>query len=215
MVPRKDTRTTSRNRSAGIPARLLGTWRLLLASLARRTGGVVRSGAPAIRTLGVDAATDMAQTVRTGAPRQMRPGLALVIGLAATIIGAVGMRLIDPARSAGYGIATAFVGVLWVLARLAVMRLANRPGSTIADDAVPIAWAAGALPQLIALTPALRTVAWALGIALTIRTLLATGGSRRDAIRLAAWGYGIEIAGFFMVALGRSIDVALRVFLGG
>lgn len=215
MVPREDTRTTSQNRPASVPARLLATWRRLLASLARRTGGAVRSSAPAILTLGADAATDAAQTVRSGAPRQLRPGLALFIGLVSTVIGAVGMLLLNPARSAGYGVATAFVGVLWVVARLAVMRLANRPGSSITDDAVSVAWATGAVPQLIALTPALRTVAWALGFALTVRALLATGGTRRDAIRLTAWGYGIEIAGFFMVALGRSIDVALRVFLGG
>lgn len=215
MVPRDDTRTPFVTKLSTLLSRLLATWRRLLASLASRTGRALGSSAPVIRTQGTDVATDIAQTIRTGAPSRLRAGPAIAVGLAATIIGVVGTRLAEPASSLGYGVATAVVSALWVVARLVVMRLANRPGGSIREKAVPVAWASGALPQLVAVTPALRTFAWALGLVLTIRTLIATGASRRDAVRLAAWGFGIEIAGFFMVALGRSIDVALRVFLGG
>lgn len=215
MVPREAPPTSPPNKAAGLLLRLLATWRGLLASIVARMRGFMRSGMPAVGTLSRETASDLAEMLRSGAPRQLRQGPALVAGLFATIAGAVGTRLLDPGRSLGQSIALAIVGVAWVVARLAVMRLAHRPGSSIPDAAVTVAWAAGALPQLIAVTPVLRTAAWALGLTLTIRTLLAAGGSRRDALRLAAWGYGIEIVGFFAVALGRSADVALRIFLGG
>jgi len=137
------------------------------------------------------------------------------MGLAATAIGAIATQVISPPRGFLQGLALATVSVMWVLARLLVMRLANPKGSTVDDDGISTAWGAGALVQLVALTPPLRTLAWAVGAFLSLRALLRSGASSEDSLRVVLWGYGIEVAGFFLVAAGRSVEVAVRVFMGG
>lgn len=144
-----------------------------------------------------------------------RPVGALTLGLTATVVGAVAAQLISPVRLPAQSVALVVVNVLWVVARLPVMRLANRADSTIDASTITMAWSAGALLQLAAVTPALRTLAWLIGAILSLRVLLKSGASPQESLRLVLWGYGIEVAGFFLVAAGRNLDVAVRVFMGG
>lgn len=139
---------------------------------------------------------------------------ALAIGVAATAAGAIVTQLLAPARDLTQTGALAAVSILWVLARLVVMRLAAVPGTGADAPLITSAWMQGALAQAVAVNPALRTAAWIVGLVLCVRVLRAGGMKDSDALRLAAWGFGIEVVGFFLVTAGRSLDVALRIFAG-
>jgi len=215
MVPR-DTEHTSRSGAVtGAFVRMFESWRRMLGTAGRRLRP------PARRTAGEAPRAEEGSAPRSRRPVESLRGLAaspaaaLTAGLIATVIGAVATQLISPARQPAQAVALAVVNVLWVVARLPVMRLANKADSTVGVPAITTAWSAGALLQVVAVTPPLRTLAWLIGAILSQRALVKSGASARDALRLVLWGYGIEVAGFFLVAVGRSVDVAVRVFMGG
>jgi len=215
MVPRDTDHTSRSGAVVGAFVRMFESWRRMLGAAggklrprARRTAGEApraeEGSAPRSR-LSVESLRGLTTS----------PAAALTAGLIATVIGAVATQLITPARQPAQAVALAVVNVLWVVARLPVMRLANRANSTVGAPAITTAWSAGALLQVVAVTPALRTLAWLIGAILSQRVLVKSGASHRDSLRLVLWGYGIEVAGFFLVAVGRSVDVAVRVFMGG
>lgn len=221
MVPRQTRREPTDRPLADSASRLFAAWRKLLGVLVARTkrlgariGVAARSGTAGLSESGKEFVSAAPRIARTGTALDVAPKAAVAVGLAMTLTGALIGALIQPSRGPLYTAAMTAVSVMWVVARLVVMRLANTEGSTIRKDTIPGAWAAGTIPQLVAVTPALRTFAWCLGAILTWRALRASESSNRDALRLTAWGYGIEVAGFFLVIVARSADVAVRMFLG-
>ncbi len=222
MVPRQTHREPTDRPLAGSASRLFAAWAELLGVVVTRSKRVgarmnrtARSGTARLLESSKESVGAATRIARTGAAIDVAPKAAFVVGLAMTLTGALIGALIQPSRGPLYAAAMTAVSVMWVVARLVVMRLANTEGSTIRKDTIPGAWAAGTMPQLVAVTPALRTLAWCLGAIFTWRALRASESSNRDALRLTAWGYGIEVAGFFLVIVARSADVAVRMFLGG
>ncbi|MDO9108744.1 MAG: hypothetical protein Q7U89_07115 [Coriobacteriia bacterium] len=147
---------------------------------------------------------------RGGAP-VAGPRLILAVGLGATIAGATIAQIIHPAQQPLQGLAAGAVSVMWVVARLVMMLLSNTSETTSEPGTIRSAWAVGALPQLFAVTPELKIVAWFLGAALSFRALVATGTAPRDALRLSALGYVVEPAGFVLVALMRNLTSAFQM----
>lgn len=213
MVPRDPDPDSSRH-AARIPARLFAAWRRVLGTGAARTSRVARSTAQNVSRSGTGVMREFASSIRTGEPMVHHPRSALAIGIAATATGAIITQVLAPARDLTQAGALALVSILWVLARLVVMRLAAVPGTGADATLITSAWMQGALAQAVAVNPALRTAAWIIGFALCVRGLRAGAMKDSDALRLAAWGFGIEVVGFFLVAAGRSLEVALRVFAG-
>ncbi|MDP2232145.1 MAG: hypothetical protein Q8K89_00795 [Actinomycetota bacterium] len=189
MVPREPNRPAGESDSLTLPIRLFNAWRKLLG----------RIGDQAVRLGG-----------RVGAP-VAGPGLSLAVGLGATIVGATIAQLIHPAQQPLQGLAAGAVSVMWVVARLLMMRLSNTRETTSEPGTIRFAWAVGALPQLFAVTPELKIVAWLLGAALTFRALVLAGTAPRNALWLSAWGYGIEPAGFVLVTLTRNLTDAFKL----
>jgi len=215
MVPREKHRNASKNSARSTLSGLFGAWRSFLGSLPTKLRPALRAAPADSPKAAIGARPPADWSVKRARSYLTRPERALVLGLAATTIGALATQLVTPPRGLAQGLALAVVHVMWVVARLLVMRLANGSSSTVRDGALTQAWAAGALVQVVAVTPPLRTLAWAVGAFLSLRVLLRSGASSRDSLRLVLWGYGVEVAGFFLVAIGRSVDVAVRVFLGG
>ena len=135
----------------------------------------------------------------------------LAAGVGAAITGAAIAQIIHPAQQPLQGLGAGAVSVMWVVARLVIMRLSNVRETTIEPKMIHSAWAVGALPQLFAVTPELKVAAWLLGGVLTFRALVNAGTAPRDALWLCAWGYGIEPAGFVLVTLMRNLTDALRL----
>ena len=215
MVPRDTEHTPRSGAVTGAFTRMFESWRRMLGIV----GGKLRSASRRMARKSPGAEEGSAPRSRRGVVSfgglVASPSAALTAGLIATVIGAVATQLISPAREQGQAVALVVVNVLWVVARLLVMRLANGEHTTVGAPAITRAWSAGALLQAVAVTPALRTLAWLIGAVLTQRALVRSGASHRDSLRLVLWGYGIEFAGFFLVAAGRNVDVAVRVFTGG
>jgi hypothetical protein len=110
--------------------------------------------------------------------------------------------------------ATALIPAAWVVARYPAMRIAASRTTDESAHAVSRAWATGALLHVASITPELRFVTWAGGMALSWRTLRAEGYAARDAWSVCGVGYGLEAVGFILLVLLRSLRVAVLLVAG-
>lgn len=141
-------------------------------------------------------------------------GVAVFTGLAATGTGCILAMLLRPPARPLQGVATLAVTLMWVSARLVVMRLVDSGHATMDRTRVTAAWLPGAMAGLFALTPGLRAAAWCVGAVLGLRSLTRSGAPGGEALRLIGWGYGVEVIGLLGVTLARDVGIALRL-LGG
>lgn len=182
------------------------SWRVLLTRLLSTASRTPTAVVPPLRTAVATAASVTLPEQRTA---RIAPTAAFTLGMAATGVGALGTVLLSPGAAAGAG---ALVSAMWVLARLLAMRLGAQARPWTAGADLTAAWAAGALAQIVALTPPLRFAAWVAGAAMTWRYLRRTGLGAGDASWVTGWGYGLEVAGFVALALVRNLEVAIVLF---
>ncbi|MHB9002489.1 MAG: hypothetical protein ACYC6C_00280 [Coriobacteriia bacterium] len=197
----------------GTPLELMfATWRVMLTralSSALRLGG--RAGDRIASRL--SSIRDTVACARSGSG-SARARLLIAAAITAVTAGTALNAVFVPSGSGVRAFATALVAALWVAARFPAMRIAATRATDHGARAVPRAWATGALLHVAAVTPELRFIAWAAGMALSWRVLRADGHSSRDAWVISGAGYGLEAAGFVLLVLFRSFRVAL-LLVGG
>lgn len=192
---------------------VFATWRIMLTRLlssALRLGGRVIE----CLTARLSWVPDTIVGARSGSGKA-RERLLLVAAIAAVLTGAALNALFAQSGPWTRALSTSLVAAAWVIARFPAMRIAATHATDDGGEAVQSAWAAGALLHVAALTPELRFVTWATGMAISWRMLRARGRTARDAWVISSAGYGLEAAGFVLLMLFRSLRVAVLLVGGG
>lgn len=192
---------------------VFATWRVMLTRL---LSSALRLGGHATERLAarLSRVRDTLVGARSGSG-SARESLLLAAATGAVITGVTLNALFVPSGSWTRAIATALLAATWVIARFPAMHIAATHATDDGTKGVQSAWAAGALLHVAALTPELRFITWAAGMAISLRTLRSRGRSLRDAWVISGAGYGLEAAGFVLLALLRSLRVAVLLLGGG
>lgn len=192
-------------------AALFAAWRGLLSTVVAIWGRWLSS----VRTTvvaGLGRVRVFLAQARSGSP-VARARMSVLVGMLAVAIGVGATVLLAAPEARLRTVPAALVAAMWTCARLVAMRIAAR-STNVRSQTIGPAWAAGALLHVFAVSSALRLVAWIGGFALTYRVLRVSGSSPRDRLTIAGWGYGLEAAGFGLLSLARSLQIAI-MWLGG
>jgi len=173
---------------------------------------------------GADGATRSLRRFLTTLPAAFTSGVlqprdARAIAVFGMVAFAVGAALSIGLASTGSGLAEevsgALVWVVWLLVRLAVLRIVGEPSSPAERAGVVAAWGMG----LVAFAVPVRrltgvSVEWPLSVLLTWLVLRASAVPDRRARRAVLVAFGIEVATALAVLLMRNAEV-IGVLLRG